>query len=147
MKIKALKCWCLGGVQLAKIAWPQHTLHAYMTAATHIRANTALLQLCVLKQSSRIGSVNSRLSSTMSTWTIQVGAKLMFIHTDSWARSRLLSFDVFVLKISLGWPWVQVDLSKWKEVRCGQPNIHWILNHLQRLSGWANHSYNLRTKA
>ena len=52
---------------------------AYMTAATHIHASTAQLQLCVLKQS----STNWLCTQKTDEKKIWACAKLMFIHTGS----------------------------------------------------------------
>ena len=88
-------CWCLGGAGPNCIGLSiQYTAHT--TTATHIHAstlgrdsnwvtapfiNTAQLQLVYSSRAVGIRYVHRRLSSTMSTRTIRVCAKLMFIHT------------------------------------------------------------------
>ena len=92
-----------------------------------------------------VGYVHRRLSNTMSTctiWTCLITSSQCMMHAARRALAKAACFDVLVLEISLESPSiylvVQMDLSRWKVVRCGKLALHWTLDCWQRPSRWAN---------
>ena len=122
---------------------------AYMTAATYIHASTAQLQLYFVYSSRAVG-IGCVHSSTMSTWTIWTVSTYLYMYMYLFYglgltypgsfRPKLwciCSRDLTLVAVCLV---VQVDFSKWKVTRCGQPTIHSTLDRRQRPSRWENHA-------
>ena len=149
MVSKTLKSWCLsGGRSLVH-------MHSWMHYHTHISTqcmqvtiaiNAPKLHLCVHSSGTvGIGYVHRRLSITMSMCTIWACAR---VNTSSASGVPGQGCCTAKFRCACSWDFtsvavylvVQMDLSRWKAVCCGQLTIHWSLDHWQGQSRLTNHA-------
>ena len=138
--------WWLQGPPNVAIyhTWP-HTdwIHACMQVT--VANQCSQVQLVYLSRTVGVGYVHRRLSSTISTCIIWACARLTRHH--QWCKQRAqykaamlwraCSQDFTRVAVYLV---VQMELSRWKVVCCGQLTLRWTLDRWQRPSRWAHHA-------
>ena len=135
--IKALKCLLMPWWWLhePRAHWMHY--HTWLHAATQMHANNSHViinnnHVCTqLNWTVGVSYVHRRLSNTMSMCTGWACARETH-HCQCKQCARPTGSDIYLV--------VQMELSWWKVVHCGQLTLHWILDWWHQSSRWANHA-------